>query len=836
MKFFIVIFFSFFLSLFTYSQEKIVVIFKIINPEIPCGKDSTNKKLTFQYKLDNSYVDIRSFNSSKCINRYSVSKVMGEYKVVVSAKNYDINSSTFEITEQTPDTLEMDERVLMNKELSYSANEKEIHAVTINGKREKLVQFEANKTTYAVKNNDLLSGGNVEDALKKIPGVIKGFGGELTVNGKSIAIYIDNSPTGLSGSDLGNLLQSMPASSIEKIEIINNPGASYEANTGGGIINIITNGNALRGINGAATLNYRFNRNNKISPSININSRLNKVSLQLNSGFNYREWNKTSSYEREFTHFSPSVFFYQKGKDEGYDRYYFFRPSANIRLGNKSNLIVNYNYSYTYNNIFNTTQSESINPINSIDLSAISKSTNKNTNHEVITQYKTQLDSLGTKFDITAYFLHYDKISTNKNAQNNLGVNSYSINDIDLGFNNFYAKSNFELPIKKIDLSVNLGGKYSLTYTSSLGKYNLMNSSSSILELPVYKSNLTFDYDEYQYAFYTEINKNIKKLSITAGLRYENMEYKSHIEEYNRKVNNKMDKLYPSFSLLYKITPILNFNGSFRRSISLPSFASLDPNMSGYYDEFNTNTGNPYLKPDFYNNYEVSLSAFNYLRLGFQYTYSKQVNLLSFKTEDNSLIVNQTTQTYNGMKNYNVSLGIPLPFGLISQGKDFFKNPMNIDKMSFVYFYSMYNYFKLDDYPYMNKVKPIWFFYFYTQISLPAEFKLTGFYLFSTNKGNYKIYTANNPFTYSSIELSKSFYNKAFKTSFGVDNLFNSSKIAAGIMGPNLNTNLYQRDENQVFYLKLSYNFGKFKNLKKENTIIENDKQKNNSTMPSLSL
>lgn len=831
MKFLIIVFFSFFISLFAYTQDSLVIISKIINPDIHCRKDSTNKKITLQYKQNNSYIDINTFISNKCINYYTIPKVNGEYKFIVTTKSYETEFSTFEITEKTSDSLEINEIFLFNKAPIYS-KEKEIHEVTITGERKSLVKFEANKTIYMVKDNDLLSGGSIEDAVKKLPGVIKGFGGELTVNGKSMAIYIDNSPSGLTGSDLENLLQSIPASSIEKIEIINNPGASYDANTGGGIINIITNGNALRGINGAATLNYRFNRNNKISPSININSRLNNISIQLNSGFNYREWNKTNNYEREFTYFSPHIFFYQKGKDEGYNRYYYFRPSANIKLGNKSNLLINYNYSYTYNDLFNTTNSESLNSIKSIDLSSINKSTNKNSNHEIITQYKTQLDSLGTKFDVTAYFSHYDKISSNKNAQNNSGINSYSINKIDLNYNNFYAKSNFEIPIKKIDLSVNLGGKYSITHSSSSGKYNLMNKSSSIFEYPEYISNLTFDYDDYQYAFYTEVNKNFKKLNITAGLRYENLKYKSHIKEYVREIDNRLDKMYPSISFLYKITPILNFTTSYRKSISLPPYTNLDPNINGYYDEFNTTTGNPYLKPDFYNNYEITFSAFNYLRLGFQYTYSNQVNLLSFETKDNSLNVNQTTQTFNGLKNYNVSLGIPIPFDLIRKGKKFFKEPLNVDKMSFLYFFNMYNYFKLDDYPYINKVKPIWIFSFYTQIFLPMDLKFSGFYLFSTNKGNYKIYTANRPFNYSNFELSKSFYNKAFKASFGVENLFNNSKIAAGIISHNLNTNSYQKDDNQIFYLKLSYNFGKLKNLKKENTIIDNDKQKNSFNIP----
>jgi hypothetical protein len=282
---------------------------------------------------------------------------------------------------------------------------------------------------------------------------------------------------------------------------------------------------------------------------------------------------------------------------------------------------------------------------------------------------------------------------------------------------------------------------------------------------------------------------------------------------------------------------VVNFNASYRKSISLPTYSNLDPNITGYYDEYNTSTGNLYLQPDYYDNYEVSVSAFNYLRLSFQYTYSKNINLMFFETQDNSLSVNQTTRTFNGMKNYNISLGVPVPFGLVTKGKKFFEEPMNIDRMSFIYLYAMYNYYKVNDYLYADKVKPIWFFALYSQIALPKDFKLTAFYMSSSDNGYFQIYKANQPFSYSNIELSRSFYHKAVKASFGIDNLFNSTKFDAGIVNYNLNTNFYQRDNSQLYYFKLSYNFGKLRNIKKENTLIEDEKKPgDNQLLPSTPL
>ncbi|WP_128330198.1 TonB-dependent receptor domain-containing protein [Apibacter sp. HY039] len=810
-----------------FAQSKIALGFRIMDAEKACESDSTQKNILFQYEEPTGYQDVKNFISRKCYNLYHISKIPGKFRISVSSEGFEPQSFSFLITEQSRDTLDLGEYFLFRKKeprLSASGGEKELGTITVSGVREKYVSVEANKTTYSVKNNDMLSGGSTEDALRKLPGVIKGYGGELTVNGKSMAIYIDNSPTGLSGDDLENLLQGIPATSIEKIEIINNPGAAYEANTSGGIINIVTNGRALKGINGTASLNYRANKTQRVSPSLSLNTRINKVSLQLNTGFNYREGKRLSTYNREFTYFTPSVLYNQENNDQSYNRFYFFRPSANIRFNKKSNLLINYNFNYNDISNFNSALSTSNNSLQAVNLFNDSRIKNENTNHEIIAKYRTELDSLGKNLEVTAYYSYFDKSTQNKSIQNNLGSYLYSVSDIAMDYSNFYAKANLEIPLASLDTKLNIGGKYSVANSTSRGKYNLLNSSAAIMNPPVYTSGLRFKYDDSQYALYAEANKSIGDFSVTAGLRYENLEYKTWVREYNQHTKNSLEQLYPSIGLLYKLSPVVNLNASYRKSISLPSYSSLDPNISGYFDEFNTSTGNQYLQPDYYDNYEVSVSAFNYLKLSFQYTYSKQINMLSYETEDNSLTVNQTTRTYKGMNNYNVSLGVPVPFGLISKGKDFFKQPMNIDKMSFVYLYGMYNYYKINDYPYLDKVKPLWFFALYSQIVLPLDLKLTAFYMSSTDKGYFRIYKANKPFNYSNIELSRPFYNKTVKASVGVDNLFNTSRISSTIASTNLNTHFYQRDDYRIYYLKISYNFGKMRHLKKENTLINQEK------------
>jgi iron complex outermembrane recepter protein len=828
------------LPLLGFAQSKVVVAFKVIDKEKnSCLDVNLQKNFIFQYERSSGYKDLKSLTSTKCFNSYAITKIPGNFRIYISVPEYESQYLNFNITKQSKDTLYLGEVYLTrtysetNHEIQNPSQsfEKEIEGVTVTRKRKKLIKLEANKTTYTIKDNDLLSGGSAQETLTKLPGVIKGYGGNLTVNGKSMTIYIDDVPTGLSGGDLENLLQSLPSNAIEKIEIISNPGASYDAKTGGGIINIITNGQALRGINGSASLNYQFNKNNRVSPSLSLNSRLKNVSLQLNSGFNYRENEKTTYYKREFTSFTPSVIFDQKNSENKYNRFYYFRPSSNIRFNKNSNLLINYNLSYTDNNNHYTGESLSSNDVEPINLLNSSKYSENNTNHELTTKYKIKMDTLGNIFDITASYKHFDKTSNNNSIQNNDGVYKYSVNDINYKSDYFQINPNFEFSLNKVGIKMNTGGKYSHTKYTSNGKYNLLNTSSSILDKPNYNSFRDFIYDENQYALYGEMSKKFDKLDLTAGVRYENLEFKNKVKSTDQHLKYTFEKFFPSFSLLYKFNPTLDFNATYRKSMLPPSYSNMDPNLTNYYDEFNTSEGNLHLKPDYYDNYEVSLSAWRYLKISFNYTYSKNINMLYYETEDNSLTVNQTTRTFTGMKNYNVWVGIPIPFKLVTMGKKFFDEPMNMDKMNFIYLYGMYNYYKVSDYPYLDKVKPMWFYVIYAQLILPKDFKLTTFFLSSTDKGYFEIYKSYKPFRYSNIELSRSFSNKTIKASLGIQNILGPTKFNSDINNFNLKTNYYSRDSDQLFYIKLSYSFDKNRNIKKENTIIDDDNNGNNNKL-----
>ena len=119
-----------------------------------------------------------------------------------------------------------------------------------------LIERQMDKLVVNVSQSPLAAGSNGNDILRRAPGVRIDKDGNITVNGKSVEIYIDGKPSYLSGQQLKAMLDGTDGNTIEKIEIISNPSAKYDASGQGGIINIKTKRNMMRGLNGMLSAAY----------------------------------------------------------------------------------------------------------------------------------------------------------------------------------------------------------------------------------------------------------------------------------------------------------------------------------------------------------------------------------------------------------------------------------------------------------------------------------------------------------------------------------------------------------------------------------------------------
>ena len=181
------------------------------------------------------------------------------------------------------------------------------------------VNNKMDKKTYSVAANISQSGGSVLQTLKNLPGITTSQDGKVELRGSDkVAVLIDGKQTALTGFGSQTGLDNIPASAIERIEIINNPSAKYDANGNAGIINIIYKKNKQQGFNGKVgfttgvgalwqkkgnlpTIRPQYQATPKINPSLSLNYRKNKVNTFLQADWLYTETlNKNEFVTRTF--------------------------------------------------------------------------------------------------------------------------------------------------------------------------------------------------------------------------------------------------------------------------------------------------------------------------------------------------------------------------------------------------------------------------------------------------------------------------------------------------------------------------------------------------------
>lgn len=690
---------------------------------------------------------------------------------------------------------------------------KTLEEVNVYEKKKQYIEVGADKTVVSVKNNAMLSSGTTLEAIKKIPGVISAPNGSLSLNGKGISIYIDGAPSSLTGDDLQNYLNSLPANAVEKIEVLNNPGAAYEANARGSILNIITNSKRMKGVNATFNINYNFNKYQKPSPQISLNGKEKNTSWQTMLGYNYIDSENKNTNGQTFTnYFGGSTRLIQDNFKLNTNRELYFRAGINQKLNAKSNLLLNYNGSYSNDRDIFDGQTTAV----GIDYITNGVTKNKNNNHEISAQYKTKLDTIGRTLDITAFSNLFDKNpKTLSNAFDRLlNVPSFNNGNIDFKLNNYYLKYDFVIPFKSIDLSINTGGKYNILKVKNNGIYD---TSASL-------SNINFDYTENNIAFYAEVSKKIKKFSFVAGLRYENFDV-NRKTNLNEPIKFKNNNLFPSINANYELMKSVTISSSYSKKIEQPGYFALDPNNNSNFNQYNTSQGNLFLNPTFFDNYEFKISAFEFVQLGVNYTSSKDNNLFVFNAKPDELVSNATAQQFEKFTTFSSYVSFPIPLDYFLKSKEEFQTRMgDMDKMNYIYTNITYikSGIKGYQFPYANK--PIWQFAFQSQIILPWNIKNSMSYFVLPN-GNWQIYKITKPIQQFDISFSKDLMNKKLKLGLHLFDAFNANEINAQIGGQNLITDFYEKRDSRTFRISLTYNFGNLR-VEKENTQIETEKAK----------
>jgi len=711
--------------------------------------------------------------------------------------------------------------VFAQEKSNNQPKEKQIDGVVIT-KTKKAVEQKADRTIFDFSEQPQLNNGNVLEGIKKLPGLVATDIAGMMYQGKMLEVYLNGRPLNITSNELNSFLESMPANSIERIEVVTQPGAEFPATSGGAIMNIITNKNANKYLSATYSGNYTFTNYDKYrsrtTNSVNLNARNKYFGWQLNVGQNYRESMMNSQQDVLLN-----------SNTDRFARGYFAKSGLTFDLGQDKLLL---NYDIYHNNNDNYTASNGLGDIYYKPTDAFreaqfesSDAARSNTlRQEAVITYQKRFAEKSQKLDFQFGFTKADSkfsqdnfyrkgnFTDNGQAFANPGLNDILNNKSDMRVANF--KVDYAQPIKLLD-----GGKVSAGGLYERQDYNTESKGLTNLE-----------YHRQTASTYLEFQAKLKKFDFTLGARAENYDIygitrKDSLGTVVQKdlTPFKKFKLFPNASIQYNLMNQVYIAANYNRKINLPSISALNPNNTTFSGPNTQINGNPNLQPTIFDNYELKISAFDYAFIG--YSVSSASNQVAQIIRKNGKNLYNEQINISSMKIHNFNIGLPVPFQIFTKSLgEIMKSNFNPDKMNFMYLYAGYQKHDIDN----HNNKGFWIFNVMTQLILPKDIKLTANYSYLTPKAGYFYFTAEKPFNNNlDITLTKKFMNNRLTVSVFANDIFNGQVMQVRSNPPSgESVMLRTKYDSRNFGISINYKIPTKNKLAKEDANILNQTKK----------
>lgn len=549
--------------------------------------------------------------------------------------------------------------------LSNNLNEVSIAAV------KPFIQQQYDKTVINVSSSIAAVGSTALEVLEKAPGITIDQNDNIAMRGRQgVLVMIDGKLVPMSGQDLANMLRSMSANQIEKIDLITNPSSKYDASGNSGIIDIRLKKGKNDGLNGNVTMSYSQGIYPKLNPSVNINHKVKNLNIFASYNYSFREDMTELKIFRNFYSASDQV---TGGND--FDNFFKFTSNShNGRIGADYNLGKNTIIGFAANGIFTSGSVQSASNTNDFNATHElngSLATNGKThpirnNGSINFNFKQVLDTAGRELTADFDYARYINNDIQNYHTQYFGVDGLQSKDPYTLFGDLKGKLNIKSfkvdythPVKSIGANLEAGIKASWVEADNDVAFFDRSNGGNIPDLG--KSN-RFLYDEQINAAYINASKKWTKLHLQLGLRLENTIAKGTQVTNNDNFDKNYTQLFPSGYLGYKFNKQHDLGISVSRRIDRPSYRQLNP-FKIFLNPLTYAAGNPFLNPEITTSMELTYTFLQKYttKLGYSRTTDNILNVLSPDVEPGTVI--QTFRNLAKFDYYNLSFSFPVTIG-----------------------------------------------------------------------------------------------------------------------------------------------------------------------------
>jgi outer membrane receptor protein involved in Fe transport len=585
-----------------------------------------------QYPLEYSTISIYSLNDS-LIATGGISDQDGHFSIETSLKQFFIK---IEFIAYQPKTIEKIDLTNSQQTLDLGTIELESNIQTLAGaevRAEKSsIVMSLDKRVFNVGKDLVSEGGTAEDILKNVPGVWVDINGVVSLRSSGgVRILLDGQSSLLVNGNNSNGLRQIQANSIDRIEIITNPSARYEAEGMSGIINIVLKKNQEKGLNGAVISNVGNPDNHGLG--VNLNYRKNKVNFFSGIGawrinrpgagqfrnrfFNLENPDSTLFSNMDRTHERRSS---PRYINAGADYYFNAKNSLTTSFyyrtnkdQNTSNLVYKHAYGSLENIHLITERQEN--------------ETGEEANLNCFLRYWKLFSKKGHRLTSEIRFEEetekewsvYDELYFDGNHNPMDTIDFKQLSNSNSGNGQLVVRSDYILPVWG---NAKFEAGFQSSFRSITDRYSVHEVISSV-ETPDTNFTNNFQYHEVIHGAYANFGNKVDQFSFQVGLRMEHSDVESALTAKDEINARKYVNLFPSAFVGYDLGHDNALQLSYSRRIERPTFWDLNPFYT-LRDRRNIFRGNPNIRPEYTNAFELgyirywekgTLSAITYYRI-----------------------------------------------------------------------------------------------------------------------------------------------------------------------------------------------------------------------------
>ncbi|MBF4493335.1 TonB-dependent receptor [Flavobacterium sp. JLP] len=775
------------------------------------------EKVTKQ-PLEYATISIMAPNDTKVIAG-GITNPKGEFEVAVAPGTYDIKVEfiSFKATEIKGKAISEDTNLGV---VNLSEDAAQLNEVVVRAEKS-TVEIKLDKKVYNVGQDMMVKGGTVSDVLDNVPSVSVDTEGNVSLRGSdNIRILIDGRPS--NAINVAEALRQLPADAIDKVEVITNPSARYDAEGGSGLINIILKKGKNQGINGTFIASTGIPETYGLSA--NLNYKTEKLNYFTTAGYNYRT--------NEGGGKTNTSYFNADGSPKGY----LDEDRDTKRTSDGFNGRAGIEWSITPTTFWTNAINYQKNSGNTTDLINY---TNFDAAHALTgTSYRLNDGDTGSEnVEYTSNLIkNFNDKGHKLTADLSVSRNTDDSNSIITASPNFNTTLNNQVQ-KQVQLQADYvlplgkGSQFEAGYKGSFGDLN--NEYFVTDEQGAIDPNLsnTLEYKENINALYASYGFKVNKFSYLFGLRWEDTNIQVNLLDTNDFNTKKYNNLFPSAFISYEISDQSNFTASYSKRLTRPRGRFMNPAVN-YSSNVNIFQGNPDLDPSLTDKYDIG--------------YIKRWDKVTFTTSayfEDTKDVFSFVRTPNGQEVNGIPVILSRPINLGKEQKFGFEFTLNYTPFKWWKLNSNFNLYNVkttgeNTYTDTNGNLVVqnldnqansWFARISSKVTLPykIDWQLSGVY-----NGEQKTAQGKNLGQFGmNTALSKDVLKDKGTIAFNISDIFNSRIMRSYTYLQNDTTLESQTSYGEMqfrkrqFNLSFTYRFNKAKNERDKNAQPKNDNE-----------